>query len=167
MRLPDGTELRFLVRPTDPSRDPLVMEFVLPDRSAYPPPHLHPDGQREQFEVLEGRIELLVGRKWRRLEAGQELEVPSGVRHTLRNRSGESARIRDTHVPARSFEPYIRGIVALANETGSSRPLAPRAAIRAATLSRRHADTFTAAGFPLRLGIAVGALIGRAFGLKP
>jgi cupin domain len=147
------------------------MEWALPDRSAlYPPPHFHPDGQRERFEALEGRIELLVGRKWRCLEAGQELEIPPGVRHTLRNRSGESARIRDTHAPGRRFEPYIRGIVALANETGSTRPtrpVAPRAAIRAAMLSRQHADTFAAAGFPLRLGIAIGVLIGRAFGLRP
>lgn len=160
--MPDGSMFRFLERAADPATDPLVMEFVLADRCAAPPPHIHPSGQTETFECCEGSFELLVGREWRQLDAGAKLEVPPNTRHTFRNHSGASARVHNVHAPAHSFERYIRRVHALATRTGATSPNSPRLAAGFAALIREHSDTIVLADPPMRLA---GAALGRFAGL--
>lgn len=116
---------------------------------------------------MEGSFELLRGRAWQPLSAGQSLAIPPGIRHTFRNRGPEPARVRNVHDPAHSFERYIRRLHALAAATGSVRPTSPRVAIGLAQLWMQHADTIQAADAPLRLGMRGLAGLGRLLGIAP
>lgn len=155
LEFPDGSVIEVRERPADPSTEPLELEFRLVHRCAAPPPHFHPGGQTELFEVLEGSFELLSGRTWHRLAAGESMEIPPGTRHTFRNRSGAPVRIRNVHDPAHSFEDYIRGLHAAATKAGG---MGPRVAIPLAGLWRRHSDTIRPSDGAVRLAIA---LLGR------
>jgi len=160
LTMPDGTSFRVLERPANPSHGPLVMEFVLPKDCQAPPPHVHPGGQTETFEVVEGAFELLVGREWKRVDAGESMEIPPGTRHTFRNRNQEPARVRDVHDPAHSFESYIRRLHAIIAASGAGRPTAG-ALVRLAMLWREHADTIQITDPPARAGLALLAGFGR------
>jgi quercetin dioxygenase-like cupin family protein len=164
MRFPDGSEYLVLDSPADAERQPLVMEFHLQPRCATPPPHVHPGGQRETFEVVEGAFELRHGRHWHRLEAGQSLTVEPGEVHTFRNHESTRVVVRNVHDPAHSFERYIRRVHAMAVEHGFT-SISPKASIYFAMLMREHRDTIVTAG-PLRVPMAALAGIGRALRLR-
>jgi quercetin dioxygenase-like cupin family protein len=53
-------------------------------------PHLHP-AMEERFEMLEGRLSFLAGRKWSSAGPGETVVVPAGVRHAYRNKGNETA----------------------------------------------------------------------------
>jgi quercetin dioxygenase-like cupin family protein len=142
--MPDGSVYTFLDSPADPDREPLVMEFLLQPGCAAPPPHFHPGGQRETFEVLEGAFELRRGDAWHRLEAGQSMTMEPGDVHTYRQRESGPARVRNVHDPAHSFERYVRRTHALATEHGLT-GISPKAALYIALLWREHADTIAPA----------------------
>jgi quercetin dioxygenase-like cupin family protein len=165
LTMPDGSVYTFVDSPTDPEREPLVMEFLLQPDCIAPPPHVHPGSQRETFEVLEGEFELRKGRAWQRLEAGQSLTVEPGEVHTFRNRSGAPARVRDVHDPGHSFEPYLRELHALVTRHGFER-VTPKAAVYLALLWREHADTIRPANPPMGAAMGLLAGIGRALRLR-
>ena len=167
LQMPDGTTFEFLERPDDPETGPLVMEFGLAPDCATPPPHIHPGGQTESFECVEGSFELLVGKEWKRLDPGEKVEVPPGTRHTFRNGSGAPARVRNVHSPAHSFERYIRRVHALVTGSGASSRSSPQLIIGVAQLWREHSDTIAAAGPPMRVAFTVLARVGGLLGLKP
>jgi mannose-6-phosphate isomerase-like protein (cupin superfamily) len=52
--------------------------------SPLPPAHLHPE-QDERFEILEGALTFLVDGEERVVAAGQEIAVPRGAVHQVRN----------------------------------------------------------------------------------
>jgi quercetin dioxygenase-like cupin family protein len=164
LAFPDGSEYAVLNSPADPERDPLLMEFLLQPRCVAPPPHVHPGGQRETFEVLDGAFELRRGRTWHRLEAGEALTIEPGEVHTFRNHETTPARVHNVHEPAHSFERYIRRIHAVAIEHDFSK-VTPRAALYLAALMREHRDTIVPA-VPLRLPIALLATIARVLRLR-
>lgn len=53
-----------------------------------PPVHFHPQ-QAELFQVLQGELEVLKGKKWITLKAGEKLLIPKRTPHSFRNISGE------------------------------------------------------------------------------
>ena len=166
LAFPDGSVYRFLERPADPSAGPLVMEFELQPDCTAPPAHFHPGGQSEVFECVEGSFELLVGREWQRLDAGQSVTVESGTRHTFRNKSGAVARVRNVHSPAHSFEAYLRRLHAIVSEAGLGAERSPAAMAKFALLWREHADTIVASDPPLRVGLPVVAGAARLLRLR-
>lgn len=50
--------------------------------------HFHP-GQDEIFQVLQGELEVLKGKKWHTLKAGEKLFIPKRTPHTFRNATSE------------------------------------------------------------------------------
>src|SRR5215217_564677 len=105
--MPDGS-VYIVRRPAaEPDRDSVEMEFVLPSACVPPPPHIHPE-QLEEYEVLEGRFDVVVEGEWRTLAPGASVSVPIGALHTFRNRSGEVVRVRNWHRPAMRFEEFIQ-----------------------------------------------------------
>lgn len=160
---PDGSEFTVLASPTDPRRDQLVMELILPPGCVAPPPHVHPRSS-ETFEVLDGAFELKCEGKWHRLTAGELLTIEPGQAHTLRNREDLPVRVRNVHDPDDGFERYIRRIAALMREHQFAK-VTPRAAVYLATLDQQHAETIRPAA-PLRVPMRVLATIGRALKLK-
>lgn len=162
--MPDGSAFTVLDSPADPEREPLLMEFVLQPGCAAPPPHVHPGGQRETFEVLEGAFELRRGRAWHRLEAGQSLTIEPGEVHTFRNNEAGAVRIRNVHEPAHTFERYLRRLHAVSSEHGIT-GVSPKGALYLSLLWREHRDTIVPAPV-LRAPMALLATIARVLRLR-
>lgn len=156
----DGTVWVFASSAEDPDRDPVVIDFHMPDGAQAPPPHYHPNGQRETFEVLKGSFELKLDGKWQTVNEGETAVVEAGVIHTFRNKSGAEVVIRNTHTPAYSFERYMRRIHAIATERNLDK-LTPVGMIAMARLWRDHPDTMRPGPPPLRVAIPALAAIGK------
>src|SRR3954471_3805046 len=65
------------------SPERLEMEASYSGEGSMPPMHLHPS-QSERFEVLEGRMETLIGGAARAYDAGAVFEVPPATPHQMR-----------------------------------------------------------------------------------
>jgi quercetin dioxygenase-like cupin family protein len=74
--------------------------------------HFHPS-QEELWMVREGEVRFHLGRSKRRLGAAEEVLVPAGVKHALKNVGGSTARLRFTIEPALELEPFLIEAVAL------------------------------------------------------
>src|SRR5215211_6088159 len=123
--MPDGS-VYVLRRPARDSEGAYVeMEFLLPSGCVAPPPHVHRQ-QVEQYEVIEGRFELLLDGAWQPLGPGEMASVPVGALHTFRNRSGGSVRIRNWHRPAVRFEEFIERTSEVLRAAGIKRRRDPR-----------------------------------------
>ena len=101
------------------------MEFVQPPGCVPPPPHVHRQ-QVEEYEVLEGQLEVVVDGRWRTLGPGDVASVPVGVLHTFRNRSGGVVHVRNWHRPAMRFEDFIERTCTTLNAAGITRKRDPR-----------------------------------------
>lgn len=136
----DGAILTVLDSPADPERDLLLMEFEVPSGAMPTAPHVHPR-QVETYAVQGGSIEVLIGRTWSSLKAGESATVPAGTPHAFRNRSGKTARFLNEHAPALRFEGYIRTVHSLA-EAGELKGGADlKTILYACVLMKEYSDT--------------------------
>ncbi len=161
----DGSEYSVLERPEGPA-GALVMRFRLLPQAGVPPPHLHPHAV-EVFEVIEGELEMLIGREWRTARAGESVTVEPGVRHSFRNRSGGEVVVTNVHDPHHDFETYIRAIARTSQEMRAMGPKSPGTAIRIALLWGRHHDLIRPADPPLKVAFPLLRGVGRVARVSP
>jgi mannose-6-phosphate isomerase-like protein (cupin superfamily) len=130
-----------------------------------PPVHLHETAE-ETFDVLEGRLHVLVGDAWTPLEAGQSITVPIGTPHSVDNRSGEELVFVNTHRPALRFEEMFREMHALVTAGKLALPpRGPRTAIYGAMLFTKYGDEQRVTKPPQAVFAAL-TRVGRAFGIS-
>ena len=111
--MPDGSAFTVRRAAAETGGEYSEMELSLPPGHVPPPPHIHPQ-QVEEYEVLEGSLDVTVDGQWRTLRSGESASVPRGALHTFRNRSGAVVRVRNWHRPAMRFEDFIeRGAATL------------------------------------------------------
>jgi quercetin dioxygenase-like cupin family protein len=165
LEFPDGT-VYVITEPAERSGGQMFrMEVVLVADAGVPPPHVHPH-QHEEFEVLEGALELRVGGQWHNLIAGQSAEVKPGEPHEFRNSSGAVARVRTTFRPALSFQAYIERVHQLIVSGKLKGPGDPKSLLYLSMLFREHRDTVSAVGTPQRIAMTVMSSVGRLLGLQ-
>ncbi|MBJ7329905.1 MAG: cupin domain-containing protein [Solirubrobacteraceae bacterium] len=123
--MPDGSVYVVARASADTGGAEVQMEFVLPVGCVPPPPHVHRDGV-EEYEVLEGRFDVMVDGTWTTLGPGEFASVPVGALHTFRNRSGATVRVRNWHRPAMGFDVFIETMYATLRDAGITRPRDPR-----------------------------------------
>jgi quercetin dioxygenase-like cupin family protein len=124
-RMPDGSVYIVRRATSETGGEYVEMEFVLPPGCVPPPPHIHRQ-QVEEYEVLEGQLDVLVDGAWRTLGPGERASVPVGALHTFRNRSGGPVRVRNWHRPAMRFEDFIERTCKTLNAAGITRKRDPR-----------------------------------------
>jgi mannose-6-phosphate isomerase-like protein (cupin superfamily) len=117
--MPGGASFLITRSATETGGESVEMEITLPPGAPGSPLHVHPN-QEERWDVLEGELTVFLDDRWRPLRAGESLSIPAGHTHTLRNRSSERVRVRDSHWPALDFEDYIVRLHSLA-EAGKIR----------------------------------------------
>jgi len=126
--MPDGG-VYAVRRPTATTAGAFVeMEFVPPPGCVPPPPHVHPH-QVEDYEVLEGRFDVVVEGGWRTPGPAESASVPVGALHTFNNRSGQTVRVRNRHRPAMRFEEFIERTSHTLQAAGVKRKRDPRVAL--------------------------------------
>jgi quercetin dioxygenase-like cupin family protein len=131
-----------------------------------PPVHYHPR-QEERFEVLSGRLNVLVDGRERTLGEGEVLTVPPGVPHQMWAAEA-GARVNWQTRPALETEAFFETIWGLVkdgkvNDKGVPNPL------RAALIAREYEDVFRLASPPWaiqRLLFGSLALVGRLLGYQ-
>ena len=138
--MPDGS-IYIVRRPAAESDGAFVeMDFVLPHGCVPPPPHIHPH-QIEDYEVLEGRFDVVIDGEWRTLTPGDSASVPVGALHTFRNRSGEPVRVRNRHTPAMRFEEFIERTCRTLSSAGIRRKRDPRVAVYVSAVMLDYDET--------------------------
>lgn len=162
---PDGTVYTITRSSHETAGAELEMEWSLPARGWAPQPHVHPS-LTEEYEILEGSLELLIGREWRQLRQGDHAAVPPGTVHTFRAGS-DPARVRNVHRPALDFEPYIQRLCMTANERrlGDLRSL--RSLLYIAMLVDEYPEHSRAAGRLLNAAASRIAALARLLRLRP
>lgn len=132
--LPDGTSVSL----PDPAVALPVLEMTVPPGAYTSPPHIHLH-ETDEFEVIEGTLDVLQGDRWRTLARGEVLVIQPGVVHTYRNPHRAHARVRNVHQPAGGpFEDYIRGLAWLARTNRLTSYRSPRSLLWLAVLWREH-----------------------------
>jgi mannose-6-phosphate isomerase-like protein (cupin superfamily) len=108
-------------------------------------PHVHP-AQHERFEVLDGRVEFLGGRRWTEAGPGEVVEVPPGTRHAFRNRTDAEAHLRCLASPAMSLQRFLEQTADMGRRGLISRhgiPKGPRGLLEGALLIEEHREMVT------------------------
>jgi mannose-6-phosphate isomerase-like protein (cupin superfamily) len=161
---PDGSIYRITRSSADTGGELLEMELELPAHGWAPQPHVHP-GLTEEYQVLEGSLDVLVGSEWRNLTTGDTASVPPGTVHTFR--IGDSpVRVRNLHRPARDFEPYIKRLCRAANQRNLGDLSGLRALVYIAVLVREFPQHSRAPGRLLNAAVPALAALGRLLGLR-
>jgi len=142
----DGAGGRIEVRP--PVGGDYLFDWTVAPGAPTGPAHRHP-AHEERFEMLEGRLAIRAGRRWRELAAGESMAVPPGTAHALANRSGRPARVRVTVSPgAGAAEFFPRMLELYRTRHGIGRLVALAGHFH----DRRD---FVRFGFPYAAGVAV------------
>ena len=109
-----GPRVQFITAVSDADHDYCMMWGIVPAGVVVP---LHSHAERETFYVLAGEIQGVREDRWITLGVGDVFDVPGGLKHGLRNVSGESASLllvtpmrlarffRDIGRPVASVEP--------------------------------------------------------------
>jgi quercetin dioxygenase-like cupin family protein len=165
LRWPDGSVYRITRSTAQTEGAELELELELPAGGWAPRPHVHPQ-LTEEYEVVDGSFEVLLGGQWRRLEAGDAATVPPGAVHTFRV-GPAPVRVRNVHRPALDFEPYIRRLSNTANDRRLGDLSGLRALLYIAMLIHEYPHHSRAARRMLNLAVPYVAAIGRLLRLKP
>lgn len=162
--LPDGS--RYVLRTPGAEVDGAYVEFewVFKPGVLAPPPHIHPS-QTEDYEVLEGELEVLIGDEWSTLRTGESASVPVGVNHTFR-RPKQFVRVRNFHRPALGFEDFIESVSRALAQRGVKRLADPRVPVYLSQAWRAHPETLHATRAVDRAAMAAASAIGRALRMR-
>ncbi len=105
------------------------------------PPHLHPR-QEEYWSVIDGEVEVLVGKNKRVLRPSDgEVPVMPGTKHGLENKSGKTVHARCRVIPALALEEFLTDSAAAAQDgmfTRGGLPRGLRGARWGARFLKRH-----------------------------
>ena len=165
-RMPDGSVYIVRHASAETGGEFVEMDFVLPPGCVPPPPHIHRQ-QVEQYEVLAGQFDVVIGGRWRTLGAGDAASVPVGALHTFRNRSGAVVHVRNWHRPAVRFEDFIERICTTLSVAGITRKRDPRIPLYLSMIMLEFGDTLAPGRRRERLPMQALARIARLLPAPP
>jgi quercetin dioxygenase-like cupin family protein len=163
-----GERVTFLATSADTDGQAVVIETVVQPRGFVAAPHVHPF-QSERFAVVEGTLDLKTGRQQTTLGPSEVAVVEAGTAHRFWNAGDDELRFVCEVRPALQFESLLETMFALAAEGKTGRKGMPRP-LRLAVIARAHFDTVRLPFPPAwvqKLGLALGAPLGRVFGYRP
>jgi quercetin dioxygenase-like cupin family protein len=146
----------------------VVVEAFVEPHGAVAAAHVHPS-QEEHFEVVAGELEFRLGRETVVARPGDRVHVPAGTPHRFRNVGHETAHFVCEIRPALGFEQLIETMFGLAADGKVNRKGLP-GPFRLAVIARHHFGDVRLPFPPAwlqRLGLALGAPVGRLLGYRP
>jgi quercetin dioxygenase-like cupin family protein len=163
-----GETLVFRTTSADSNGERVVVETLVEPNGAVAAAHVHP-AQDELFEVLGGEVEFRLGKKTVVAKPGDRVLVPAGMPHRFRNVGEETAHFVCEITPALEFEQLIETMFTLAADGKVNRKGMPNP-LRLAVIARHHFGDVRLPFPPAwmqRLGLALGAPLGRLVGYRP
>jgi quercetin dioxygenase-like cupin family protein len=130
--------------------------------------HVHPF-QQERFQVIDGSVTFRLDGRELTVDPGEAICVPAGMSHQFWNAGQEEARFACEVRPALQFEQMIETMFSLAQAGKTNRKGMPNP-LRLAVIARAHFDTVRLPFPPVwmqRVGLALGAPVGRLLGYRP
>jgi quercetin dioxygenase-like cupin family protein len=162
-----GQRLIFRKTTQDTGGELLEVESVYTKpTSSRPPVHYHPL-QKERFEALSGRLNVLVDGQERTLKEGEVLIVPPGVPHEMWAAQA-GARVNWQTRPALKTEAFFETVWGLAKD-GKVNDMGVPNLLRVALIAREYEDEFRLASPPWALQRALFGLlapVGRLLGYR-
>ena len=92
--------------------DIYLVQGIMPKGSEVPE-HIH-ELEDEIFHVLEGKVELVLGDKTIEGNIGDIIYLPRGIKHGIKTKGDETARVLNYVIPGRNFEDFFNEL----NEVG-------------------------------------------------
>lgn len=163
-----GERVVFLKTAAETGGEAVVVETYVRPGGFVAARHVHPH-QDEHFRVVSGTVGFRAGRERLELGAGESVTVPAGTPHKFWNASDVEARFVCEVRPALQFEQLLATMYALAADGRTNRKGMPNP-LRLAVIARHHFDDVRLPFPPAwmqRLGLALGAPLGRLVGYKP
>ena len=158
--LPDGSVYTVTGPAAESGGAWVEMEWHLPPGCVPPPPHVHPS-QVEEYEVLDGQLDVIVDGERTTLRMGEKASVPRGVLHTFANSSGSVVRVRNFHRPAVRFEEFIAAVESTLELGGVTGGKDPRVPLYLSMVMADFSDTLVPGRRRERIPMWVMARIGR------
>jgi quercetin dioxygenase-like cupin family protein len=78
------------IRSIDTDESYGLVEIFSPPHVPGPPPHYH-EAENEFFLILKGTLDVMIDGEWRRLKAGNYLDLPPSTTHTFINNADQDA----------------------------------------------------------------------------
>jgi quercetin dioxygenase-like cupin family protein len=163
-----GERLVFRKTSRETGGQAVVIETFVQPNGFVAAAHVHPS-QEEQFEILRGSVGFKIAGKKLIAGRGQRLTVPAGTPHKFWNAGDDEAHFVCEIRPALQFEPLIETMFSLAADGKTNRKGMPNL-LRLAVIANAHFDTVQLPFPPAivqRIGLALGAPVGRLFGYEP
>jgi len=163
-----GETLVFRTTSADTNGERVVVETFVEPNGAVAAAHVHP-AQEERFEVLAGEVEFRLGKRKLLAGPGDRVLVPAGTPHRFRNVGEETAHFVCEVTPALGFEQLIETMFSLAEDGKVNRKGMPNP-LRLAVIAKHHFGDVQLPFPPAwlqRLGLALGAPLGRLLGYRP
>lgn len=163
-----GERIVFRQTSRETNGEAVVIETFVQPSGFVAAAHVHP-GQEERFEILRGSVGFKIGRRKLVAGPGQRLTVPAGTPHKFWNAGEDEAHFVCEVRPALQFEALLETMFALAADGKTSRKGMPNP-LRLAVIANAHFDTVRLPFPPAlvqRIGLALGAPVGRALGYEP
>ena len=163
-----GERLVFRTTSRETGGEAVVIETYVQPNGFVAAAHVHPS-QEERFEILRGSVGFKLGREKLVAGPGQRITVPAGTPHRFWNAGDDVAYFVCEIRPALQFESLIETMFALAADGKTNRKGMPNP-LRLAVIAKAHFDTVRLPfppAFLQRIGLALGAPLGRACGYRP
>jgi len=160
-----GERLVFRKTSRETGGQAVVFETLVQPNGFVAAAHVHPS-QEERFEILRGSVGFKIGRKKLVAGPGQRLSIPAGTPHKFWNAGDDEAHFVCEVRPALQFEQLIETMFSLAADGKTNRKGMPNL-LRLAVIANAHFDTVRLPfppAFMQRLGLVLGAPVGRLFG---
>ena len=163
--MPDGSVYEVTAAASESGGEFVEMIFTLPAGSVSPPPHVHA-GLTEDYEVLEGALDVMRGDSWTTLTPGQSASVPPATVHTFKNRTKATVRVRNVHRPAARFEQFIEHMYRLMRARNVKGGKDPRIPPYLSMLILEYPDTLAPGRARERVALKALAGLGRLLRLR-
>ena len=163
-----GERIQFLRTARQTGGELVEIEVTVQPNGFVAAAHLHPK-QDERFEILEGEMEFTLEKQTVTAGPGDVVLVAAGTPHKFRNAGETPARFRTQVRPALEFERLIETMFTLAADGKTNRKGMPNP-LRLAVIANAHFEDVRLPSPPAwmqRLGLAMGAPVGRALGYRP
>jgi quercetin dioxygenase-like cupin family protein len=131
------------------------------------PAHVH-DRQEERFEMISGKLGVLVGNEVHTLYPGDRAVLPAGVKHQWWNPTKGDVVFRVEVTPAGDLEAVIEALAAMAQTGKLNSKAMPKNPFDLANVGRLSETylPFLPIALQKRM-LAVGSAVGRLFGASP
>ncbi|HUG64795.1 MAG TPA: cupin domain-containing protein [Gaiellaceae bacterium] len=163
-----GERLVFQRTTAETNGDSILFECFVKPSGFVAAAHVHPF-QQERFQIIEGSVTFKLNGQELPTGPGDYILVPAGMKHQFWNAGDTEARFACEVSPALGFESLIETMFTLAQEGKTNRKGMPNP-LRLAVIAQAHFDTVRLPFPPAwmqRMGLALGAPLGRLFGYGP